>query len=121
MFKFVSFVMFIFFIPFSLFSSGIRDDMSNSQNSPVMVGEGITTHITGRVVVFGSEPHTFVGIVDENETEYAVYPTDREKELRSLQGHLIEFTVILLNESQGYGSLFLKGGTVTPVKWEIIE
>jgi hypothetical protein len=113
--------MFIFLMPFSLFSSGISDDMNNSQNSPVMGGEGITTHITGRVVIFGNEPHTFVGIVSQDGTEYAVFPTDQEKELRTLQGHLIEFTVILLDKPQGYGSLFLKGGTVTPVKWEIIE
>jgi hypothetical protein len=108
-------------MPFNLFSSGIRDDMSNSQNSPVMGGEGKTIHIIGRVVVFGNEPHTFVGIVSEDGTEYAVHPPEQEKKLRTFQGNLIEFTVILLKEPQGYGSLFLKGGTVTPVKWEIID
>ena len=83
--------------------------------------EGGTAKIIGRVQVFGNEPHTFVGIVDQDKIEYAVYPPSREEELRKLQGHLIEFTVVFLEEPQGYGSLFLKGGTVTPVKWEIIQ
>jgi len=60
-----------------------------------------------------------VGIVDERENEYAVYPPEKEEELRKLQGHLIEFTVVFLEKPQAYGSLFLKGGTVTPVTWEI--
>jgi len=62
-----------------------------------------------------------VGIADEKGIEYAVYPQEQEEKLRNLQGHLIEFTVILLEKPQGYGSLFLKGGTVTPVNWEIIR
>jgi hypothetical protein len=80
-----------------------------------------TARITGSVRIYGSEPHTFVGIVDEKGTEYAVYPPSKEEELRKLQGHLIDFTVIFMDEPQGYGSLFLKGGTVTPVNWEIIR
>jgi hypothetical protein len=77
--------------------------------------------LTGRVQIYGSEPRTFVGIVDEQGTEFAVYPPSQEEELRKLQGYLIEFTVIFLEEPQGNGSLYLKGGTVTPVKWEIIR
>ena len=80
-----------------------------------------TVKITGRVEVYGNEPHTFVGIVDEKGVEYAVYPPAQEAELRRLQGHLIEFTVIMLDEPKGEGGLYLKGGTVTPVKWEIIR
>ena len=77
--------------------------------------------LTGRVQIYGSEPHTFVGIVDERGTEFAVYPPEQEEKLRRLQGHLIEFSVIFLEEPKGYGSLLLKGGTVTPVKWEILQ
>ena len=76
--------------------------------------------IRGRVQIYGNEPHTFAGIVDENGTEYAVYPRSSEDELRPLQGYLIEFTVIMLDETQGYGGMFLGGGTVTPVSWEIL-
>ena len=61
-----------------------------------------------------------MGIADEKRIEYAD-PQEQEEKLRNLQGHLIEFTVILLEKPQGYGSLFLKGGTVTPVSWEIIQ
>jgi len=83
--------------------------------------EGNTAKITGMVHIYGNEPFTFVGIVDRDSTEYAVYPASLEAELRRLQGHLIEFTVVFLDEPQGYGSLFLKGGTVTPLSWEIIQ
>ena len=80
-----------------------------------------TMKITGRVETFGNVPHTFVGIVGEDGIQYAVYPPAQEEQLKSLQGHLIEFTVILLEEGRGYGSLFLRGGTVTPLSWEILQ
>jgi len=77
--------------------------------------------LTGRIQIYGNEPHTFVGIIDENGAEYAVYPPEQEEKLRKLQGHLIEFTVIFLDKPQGYGSLFLQGGTITPLEWRIIR
>ena len=77
--------------------------------------------ITGRVQVYGNEPRTFVGIVDVNGIEYAVYPRSKERELRQLQGRLIEFTVVFLDKPKAHGSLFLKGGTVTPIEWKIIR
>ena len=79
-----------------------------------------TETITGRVVVFGNEPRTFTGIEDENGIQYAIYPPAIENELRRLQGHLIEFAVVFVEE-QTYGSLFLRGGTVTPISWRIIR
>ena len=94
---------------------------NDSPGSPPVSSEESTARITGRVQISGNEPFTFVGIVDENGTEYAVYPPSRETELRQLQGHLIEFTIIILNEPQGEGGMYLKGGTVTPVSWEIIH
>ena len=84
-------------------------------------GGGNTVKITGTVHIYGNEPHTFVGIVDERGNEYAVYPVSKEAELRKLQGHLIVFTVIMLDEPKGEGGLYLKGGTVTPLSWEIIR
>jgi len=80
-----------------------------------------TMKILGRTQIYGNEPHTFVGIIDENGTEYAVYPPSQEEKLKTLQGHLIEFTVVLLDEPKGDGSIFLKGGTVTVVKWELVQ
>ncbi|MCL2557674.1 MAG: hypothetical protein FWE09_04275 [Treponema sp.] len=77
--------------------------------------------ITGRVQIYGSEPHTFVGIIDENGNEFAIYPESQGEALRELQGHLIEFSVIFINEPRGYGALFLRGGTVTVLEWAIIR
>jgi len=79
------------------------------------------TKITGRVKIYGNEPHTFAGIVDEKGTEFAVYPPEQEEKLRQLQGYLIEFTVIFLDEPKGEGALYLKGGTVNPLEWSIIR
>ena len=78
-----------------------------------------TSKILGMVRIYGNEPHTFVGIRSEDGIEYAVYPPSQERELRRLQGHLIEFTVIFPDE--GDGSLVLRGGTVTPVSWRLIQ
>jgi len=127
--KVIVFLLFFLLIIPNAFSCG-RKEKNNSQplkvenvNTEGQSGTGTEnmTKLTGRVQIYGSEPHTFVGIVDENGTEFAVYPPEQEEKLRKLQGHLIEFTVIFLDEPQGYGSLFLKGGTVNPVKWEIIR
>jgi hypothetical protein len=110
--KFILIIIFIF-TAFNVFSAGIRDNMSDDTPN--------TITIIGRVRVYGNSPHTFVGIIDENDTEYAVYPPAKEQELRALQGHLIRFTVILFDEPRGFGSLSLRGGTVEPIRWEIIE
>jgi len=101
------------FMACTAFSSGIKDDGKTVETAYVK--------ILGMVQVYGNAPRTFVGIVDENGTEYAVYPPALEDKLRDLQGHLIEFTVIFLDTPNAFGSLFLKGGTVEPVKWEIID
>jgi hypothetical protein len=92
-------------------------DGGNNGNSGNSMGN--TIKITGKIQIYGNEPHTFVGIVAEDGAEYAVYPPSKEEELRTLQGYLIEFTVVLLDEPQGFGSLFLKGGTVTPIEWTV--
>ena len=122
--KLLLLVIFIAFSTFNLYAFGRREKMNEPQTSPsecyVTTIENTITLI-GRVQVYGNEPHTFVGIVDENGIEYAVYPPKQEALLRGLQGHLIKFTVIMLNEPRGFGSLILTGGTVTPVTWQIIQ
>jgi hypothetical protein len=35
--------------------------------------------LTGRIQIYGNEPHTFAGIIDEDGTEYAIYPRNRKK------------------------------------------
>jgi len=121
------------FTAMGVFSLGRKEKMNDSKNSPILDLETIDKvqqsdaadeniiKIIGRIIIYGNEPHTYAGIIDENGIEYAVYPPSKEEELRKLEGHLIEFTVILLDKPQGYGGLFLRGGSVTPVKWELLR
>jgi len=108
---------------FTVFSCGTMSGQPQSEagGKTKTQGKEKTIKLKGIIKIFGSEPHTFAGIVDEKGVEYSIYPPEKEDELRKLQGNLIEFTVILLDKPQGYGSLFLKGGTVTPVEWKIIN
>ena len=127
--KFIFFIFAIIFL-FSCVSTessersgGIEVEYTNNTDENTIElndGDIKTVKITGRVQVYGNEPHTFVGIVDLNEVEYAVYPISKENELRRLQGHLIEFTVVFIDEPKAFGSLFLRGGTVTPIEWKIM-
>jgi hypothetical protein len=133
--KFLLLSFFLISVTISLFSHGIREEKNNAGNSienteaagTIDGGKdsGIsmknTVKITGMVQIYGNEPHTFAGIAGENGEEYAIYPPSCEDELRTLQGRLIDFTVIILDEPKGYGGLFLRGGTVTPVEWRIIR
>ena len=121
--------LFIIIAP-NAFSCG-KKEKNNTSGSPAnsvktvdtgnQIGNSMenTIKITGKIQIYGNEPHTFVGIIAENGQEYAVFPPSKEEELRTLQGYLIEFTVVLLDEPQGFGSLFLKGGTVTPIEWTV--
>ena len=123
--KIAVFILLLSLIPFSVFPFGRREKTREAQPAPVENVEVISTEntikITGRVEVFGSVPHTFVGITGVDGNQYSVYPPEYEEQLRGLQGHLIEFTVELLDEGRGYGALFLRGGTVTPLSWEILQ
>ena len=108
-------VLIFVFATFSVFSC------ATNANTEDAVKVENTAKITGRVQIYGNEPFTFVGIIDEADTEYAVHPPEVADELRRLQGRLIEFTVIFLDEAQGMGGMMLRGGTVTPLSWEIIR
>ena len=123
--KIVIFILLLSLIPFSVFPFGRRQRTRETPPAPVenveVISEENTIKITGRVEVYGNVPHTYVGIAAEDGNQYAIYPVDMEEQLKGLQGHLIEFTVELLDEGRGYGSLFLRGGTVTPLSWEILQ
>jgi len=85
-------------------------------------GKGKTEIIRGRVKIYGNEPHTYAGIELEDKSKiYAVSPKEMDPVIRELQGHLIEFKVIMLVNPQGEASLFLKDGTVKLVSWKIIQ
>jgi hypothetical protein len=81
-----------------------------------------TQTIRCRVEVYGNEPHTYVGIRSEADGKlYAVHPPEQEAKLRTLQGRRLEMTLRFLEKPQGYGGLFLKDGTVSPVSWKILK
>jgi len=137
--KLLVFMIFFTVINASLFAGGRKDNVDSSQQplllpptissfdsaedseSPLVIEDEGAVKLIGRVQIYGSEPHTFVGIVDENSNEYAIYPESQGEALRRLQGHLIEFAVIFMDEPRGYGAMFLRGGTVTILGWEIIR
>jgi len=95
-------------------------DTGNPADQSNVLAEN-TRRLLGRIQLFGNTPHIFAGIVDEDGSTYAIYPPSVEEELRSLQGHLIEFVVTVLSEPRGAGGLILGGETVTPLSWEIVR
>ena len=80
-----------------------------------------TAIIIGMARIYGSGLHTFAGIASEDGKTYAVYPREKETEIRALQGRRIEFTVRFLKSPAGEGGLYLKDGTVTPLTWRILN
>jgi ABC-type oligopeptide transport system substrate-binding subunit len=105
-----------------LFACGTRQSANKTvaYNTAGQVSKMDTQIITGTVHIYGSEPHTYAGIESEDGKTYAVYPREKEEEIRPLQGRLIEFTVRFLEKPAGEGSLYLRDGTVTPLLWRIL-
>ena len=76
----------------------------------------------GTVQIFGNEPHTYAGIsTEDGKKTYAVFPASDDQKIRKLQGNKIEFTVILLDQGTGKGSLYLKDGTVEIISLKIFK
>jgi len=60
--------------------------------------------LQGMVKIYGSEPHTWVGIQTVPEGKvYAVNPREKAEELRNQQGYMLEFTVMLGNKTPPRG------------------
>jgi hypothetical protein len=110
------FLLSFFFAAFSGFALGKRENRA-AKNQAKTSGETI---MLGRIQVYGNEPHTFVGIVDEHGVEYSIHPPTKEAELRKLQGQLIEFRVIILDEPYGYEGMEL-GRTLTLFDWKVVK
>ncbi|MDR0597404.1 MAG: hypothetical protein LBG14_02740 [Treponema sp.] len=104
----------------SCVSSGTEKAFAGAEE-PLMTGTDITRTIRGRVVVFGSEPHTFAGIVAGDGRQYNVTPPEKEEEIRKLQGYEVTFTVIFLDIPAGPPGLALRDGTVELLSWTIEE
>jgi hypothetical protein len=104
-----------------VFAMGKKDTQTEGGGgAPTATPSGVQV-IRGMVKIYGNEPHTYAGIETEDGKHYAVYPIEKEKEIRSLQGSKIEWTVIFSEKPEGYGSLFLKDGSVTPLSWRVVE
>ena len=85
-------------------------------------GKATAQIIRGRVKVYGNEPHTYAGIETEDKTKiYAVSPKEIDTIIRELQGHLIDFKVMMITNPEGEASMYLKDGTVKLISWKIIE
>jgi len=73
--------------------------------------------LVGMVRIYGNEPHTWVGIDTGIEGKvYSVEPLETARELRSLQGNLMEFKVRIRNTA-------LPGleGIATMLSWRILQ
>ena len=74
------------------------------------------TTLQGMIRIHGNEPHTWVGIETTDGKLYAVAPPEKAAELRSMQGRLLEFTVILQS-----GALFGAEGTANVLSWKQVR
>jgi len=112
--------LFSVFLIIFLFTALCAFALGKKEKNPAGKSGKNTTILVGRIVVYGNEPHTFVGIVDEHDVAYSIYPPNNEAKLRKLQGNLIEFTVILLDEPQDYAGMVL-GKTLTLIDWKVVK
>lgn len=90
-----------------LFAFGRRDKVEAVQLQQVTV--------VGQIGVYGNEPHTWLGFVDQKGVEYALDATaDMLQELRGMQGLILEITGKLdaIPEGQPAGFQALSGGTL---------
>ena len=71
-------------------------------------------NLQGMIKIYGNEPNTWVGIETVPERKiYRVAPSETTAELRTLQGRLLDFTVVL-------GDTAIPGtaGTATVLSWK---
>ena len=74
-------------------------------------------NIKGMVKIYGSEPHTWAGVETMDEGKiYMVIPPEKAAELRSLQGLLLEFTVIIQDTA-----IPGTAGTANVLSWKIVQ
>ena len=103
--RIVGILMFVLILP--SFALGGRDKVESAQLLPVTV--------VGQIGVYGNEPNTWLGFVDQKGVEYALDATaDMLQELRGMQGLILEITGELdaIPEGQPEGFQALSGGTL---------
>jgi hypothetical protein len=77
-------------------------------------GLGGTQTLRGTVRIYGNEPHTYAAIESGGKV-YGLYPPEKERELRGLQGREADFKVRLLDAE----ALPFCDGMVTPLSWKL--
>lgn len=100
----------------SLFAFSGRDKMESATMQPIKV--------VGQIGVYGNEPHTWLGFVDQKGVEYALDTTpEMQKELRNLQGVLLELSGFLepVPEGQPVGFQALSGGTIELEEYSVYK
>ena len=79
--------------------------------------ESVDIVIQGMVKIYGNEPHTWVGIETVPDGKiFFVEPPEKAKELGSLQGRLIEFTVVIYDTTRPGLE-----GTATVLSWRVVR
>lgn len=82
--------------------------------------------IVGHINVYGSMPHTYLGIVADDKKEYTILAEkDILSQLQKTQGQIIAFTGVVIprDDENGTKMLFqtLKDGKFELVSWQIIK
>ncbi len=96
----------------SLFSFSGRDKVESAKLEPVTV--------VGQIGVYGNEPRTWLGFVDNKGVEYGLEASEADlNELRNLQGILLEISGLLepVPEGQPAGFQTLSGGKIHVEKY----
>jgi hypothetical protein len=76
--------------------------------------------LVGSVRVYGSEPHTYAGILSEKDGRvYLINGGEKERELRELQGRRVEFTVRIGAASRA--AYPPADGTAAVISYRIVE
>lgn len=97
---------------FSLFAFSGRNKVESAKLESVTV--------VGQIGVYGNEPHTWLGFVDNKGVEYGLEASGKDlKELRNLQGILLELSGLLepVPEGQPVGYQTLSGGKIHVEKY----
>ncbi len=98
-----------------------KDNMKQD-NSKLQIDNSVKQYlITGVIKVYGSEPHTYVGIKSENKKIFYIHP-DYASKVRKLQNEKYLFTVKNYDGDKKFHYTMLGNDPVViPVSWEKIK
>ena len=101
---------------FSLYAGGSHED-----DAPDLHNE--ETSVTGHIVIYGSNPHTFPGLQCDDGRQYSI--TGRKEitdELEKSQGYHIEVTgIVTENRKKVPFFTTLKDGSIEVLSWKAVQ